>query len=192
MKLAILIPTLEKRKDLYDRAVTELHRQISIANAREDVFIFHHADNGKISTGTKRNYLIETAVSYRAEYIAFMDDDDMPGPTYIQRGIEVANSGMDCGELWGQIYWSGKPGKPFHHAVDIKEWWEDDKFYYRCPNHLNFMKLDLVKDVKFPDQVFGEDGQWSMAIKEQGLLKTEYKIPEVIYHYFCGQPKHAL
>lgn len=192
MKLAILIPTLENRKYLLERVLGELQKQkASFHNWWEVEFIIN-SDNGEKSTGKKRNELIEEAVRRGAQVIAFMDDDDMPGETYIKRGLEVADSGMDCGELWGQIYWNGKPGKPFHHAVDIKEWWEDDKFYYRCPNHLNFIKLDLVKDVKFPDQVFGEDGQWSMAIKEQGLLKTEYKIPEVIYHYFCGEPKHAL
>lgn len=197
MKLAILIPTLFEREALFRRVTDELGRQIDEIYPNslpgEIVSIINITDNRQHTTGKKRNALIELAVNeYKPEYIAFMDDDDMPGPTYIKRGLEVVESGMDCGELWGQIYWSGKPGKPFHHSIEHKEWYEDDKFYYRCPNHLNFMKLDVVKDFKFPDQNFGEDGQWSMAIKEAGALKTQYAIPEVIYHYFNGQPKHAL
>ncbi len=60
------------------------------------------------------------------------------------------------------------------------------------PNHLNFQKLSLVKDIPFPDQVFGEDGKQSYAMRDAGIFKTEYKIPEVIYHYFNGEPKRAL
>lgn len=188
IELAILIPTTPDREPLYQRLIHQLYGSMGSAYFT----IITNLDNREKTTGQKRNELIQSAVDVGARYIAFHDSDDLPGSTYMQRGLEVARSGMDCGELWGQIYWSGKLGKPFHHSIVHKEWWEDDKFYYRCPNHLNFMKLDLVKDVKFPDQNFGEDGQWSMKIKELGLLKTEFKIPEVIYHYFNGEPKHAL
>lgn len=191
MRLAILIPTLEVREDLFHRVSTEIFMQIGKANTK-DVIVAVNRDEGQNSTGVKRNELIQKAIESGSDYIAFVDDDDMVGPTYIQRGLEVMASGMDCGELWGDIYWNGKKGKPFHHSIEHKEWWEDDKFYYRCPNHLNFMKLDVVKDFKFPDQNFGEDGQWSMAIKEAGVLKTQYPIPEVIYHYYNGLPKHEL
>lgn len=197
MKLAILIPTLVAREHLFRRVSDELGRQIDEIYPHslpgEIVSILQLADSGQYTTGNKRNALIELAVKeYKPEGIAFMDDDDMPGPTYIKRGLEFIESGMDCAELWGQIYWNGKPGKPFHHSIEHKEWYEDEKYYYRCPNHLNFMRLDKVKDFKFPDQNFGEDGQWSMAIKEAGVLKTQFVIPEVIYHYFNGEPKLAL
>jgi len=186
--IAILIPTTSDRKPLLDRLLKELYEQIG----NSEVLIITNHDNKEKTTGTKRNELIQKAIEKKADYIAFHDDDDLPGPTYIQRGLEVAASGLDCGELWGQIYWNGKKGLPFHHSIIHKEWWQDDKFYYRTINHLNFIKLDLVKDVKFPDQNFGEDGQWSMKVQELGLLKTMYPIPEVIYHYFNGNPKHAI
>jgi len=149
-------------------------------------------DNGELTTGAKRNQLIEAAIERKAEYIAFHDDDDLPGITYIKRGLEVAESGMDCGELYGQIYWDGKKGMPFHHYLGCTHAWQDDKEYHRPPNHLNFMKLDLVKDFKFQDKSFGEDMTWAMEIQNAGVLKTMYPIPEVIYHYYVGNPKHEL
>lgn len=191
-QIGILIPTLTSRKELFNRVHAELIIQVVENGAQFYVGIFVNEDNGEKTTGTKRNELVEEAQSMGVQAIAFFDDDDLPGPTYIKRGLEFLHSGLDCAELWGNIYWNGKAGKPFHHFIECKEWWEDDKFYYRCPNHLNFMNLDKVKDFKFPDQNFGEDGQWSMAIKEAGVLKTQYAIPEVIYHYFNGEPKHAL
>jgi hypothetical protein len=49
-----------------------------------------------------------------------------------------------------------------------------------------------VKDIPFPDQNFGEDGKQSEAMRDAGIFKTMYPIPEIIYRYFNGQPKYAL
>lgn len=179
-KLAILIPTLTSRKALLDRLLAELDKQ----RKGKDVIVILHSDDGQRTTGQKRNELIGAAVEAKAEYIAFVDDDDLVGQNYIDRNMEGIELGFDCNSLWGQIYWSGKPGKPFHHSIVHREWWEDSKTYYRCVNHLNTVKLSLVKDIKFPEKNFGEDGVWSYAVRDAGVLKTEYQIKEVIYHYY--------
>lgn len=192
MKLAILIPTLTSRRELLTRVYDELLKQIRETRNMFEVGIFLEEDQAQLTTGLKRNLLIQSAVKAGAQYVSFVDDDDMVGPTYIKRGIEVVDSGWDCGELWGQIYWSGVKGKPFHHSIEHAEWYENDKTYFRMPNHLNFQKLSLVKDIPFPDQSFGEDGQQSYAMRDAKIFKTQYPIPEVIYHYYNGNPKHAL
>src|SRR6185369_9881680 len=108
MKLAILIPTLDSRVDLFNRLTAELSRQMLEFDPGDNVCFIWYRDNGEMTTGAKRNKLIELAIERKAEYIAFHDDDDMPGATYIKRGLEVADSGMDSGELWGSIYFNGK------------------------------------------------------------------------------------
>lgn len=207
MKLALLIPTTPDRKEVLDRLKSEILRQMnelgllggvgvmdSEGIGEVDVCIFVNEDNKQKTTGKKRNELMQLAVQAEAKYIAFIDDDDLPGPTYIKRGMEVVESHCDCGELWGTLYINGrKDTRPFHHSIEYKEWFEDSKAYYRCPNHLNFIKLDLVKDIPFPDQIIGEDGQWSVhRVQPAGVLKTMYLIPEVIYHYYSGNPKHEI
>lgn len=205
MKLAILTPTLEDgatvntpggvrvgNAELLNRMQNQLREQARKVSLKHEVQLFINVDRGEKTTGYKRNALMEAALLWGADAHAFFDDDDLPGATYIERGIEFMESGMDVAELWGQIYWSGVPGKPFHHSIEVREWYEDNDFYYRMPNHLNFVKTSLVKDIKFPDQVFGEDGKWSYALRDAGLLKTEFKIPEIMYHYFCGNPKHRI
>lgn len=207
MKLAILIPTTPDRKIYLQRLLDELVSQLNelkliggkdVLDTPElgevDVCIFINEDNREKTTGKKRNELIEAAAWAGAKYIAFIDDDDLPGPTYIKRGMEVVDSGLDCGELWGTLYINGKKDtRPFHHSIAYSVWSDDSKAYYRCPNHLNFIKLDLVKDIPFPDQSFGEDGQWSVhRVQPAGVLKTMYPIPEVIYYYFSGNPKHEI
>jgi hypothetical protein len=195
VKLAILIPTTPDRQQLLDRLLNELNRQRSECEHGAVRILINETEthkNGGPTTGAKRNQLIQQAIDEGAQYIAFHDSDDLPGETYIKRGLEVVDSGMDCGELWGRIYFSGKAGMPFKHYLGCTHAWQDDKQYHRPPNHLNFWKLDLIKDFKFQDKVFGEDMCWAMDIHNAGVTKTMYPIPEVIYNYYVGFPKHPL
>jgi|SRR6478609_2116271 len=193
MKLGILIPTLDERVDLFNRLTGELTKQMNEVDPEgKDVCFIWHRDNKEWTTGAKRNFLIQMAVERKCEYIAFHDDDDLPGPTYIKRGLEVAESGLDCGELFGQYYENGKKNNPFHHSLKYDHWYQDAQMFYRNPNHLNFLRLDKVKDIKYPDITVGEDGQYSIALQKAGVLKTEYPIPEIIYYYYAGNPKHEL
>lgn len=118
-----------------------------------------------------------------------MDVDDLPGPNYCKIGLETMRGGYDCAELWGQYYENNKKMNPFHHSIVHDHWWQDDKFYYRNPNHLNFIKLDLIIDIKFKDQTVGEDGHFSIALQKAGVLKNQYPVNEIIYYYFAGNKK---
>lgn len=192
-KFAILIPTITDERDaLLARLLTNLDWQITQLNAHDQIKILVNPDKREKTTGLKRNELLSMASQMGCYGVAFHDDDDLPGDTYVQRIIDFMNSGCDCAGLVGQIYFDGKPGKPFLHSIKNTEWWEDHQYYYRMPNHLNFMKMDAIKDIHFPDQVFGEDAKFSYACRDAGVFKTEFEIPEVIYHYFCGYPKHKL
>src|SRR5687767_14892681 len=121
---AILIPTTTDRKELFLRLEYEMLNQIGDANVKIIPLLTEKAPtkeeprNTGPTTGEKRNDLVRMAIESKADGFAFFDSDDMPGPTYIKRALEFVDSGMDCSELWGQIYWSGKPGKPFHHYLE--------------------------------------------------------------------------
>lgn len=188
IQLAILIPTTPDRKPTFDRLINELTRQSKGFNVEILINEDKGHKNGGKTTGTKRNELMQAAVKTGAQYVAHFDSDDMPGSNYIQCNFEGIEKGVDCCSLWGQIYWKAmKPGKPFHHSLKYDRWFEDSRYYFRTPNHLNCVKLDLVKHIPFPDQTFGEDGKWSEAVHAAKVLKTEYEINEVIYHYYAGK-----
>lgn len=204
MKFAVLIPTLPERKELLQRVINVLLAQMNdldlLGGVNEkdapecemDVSILIYSDNREKTTGEKRNELVEWAIEFGAKGIAFIDDDDLVGPTYIKRAMEFVDSGMDCAELFGQYYENGKKLNPFHHSLKYDHWFQDAKMYYRNPNHLSFLRLDKVKDIKYPHITIGEDGQYSIALQKAGVLKTEYPIPEIIYYYYAGNPKHEL
>jgi hypothetical protein len=183
---AILIASLEERAKLYNRLMDYLHPQMS----GQEVIIIKNTDNREKSTGQKRNELLDAAIEHNASHIAFFDDDDIPGPNYVKLNMEAVNGNYDCAELWGQYYENGRQMNPFHHSIVHDHWWQDDKFYYRNPNHLNCIKLDLLKDIRFQDKTIGEDGHFSIDIQKAGILKNQYPINEIIYYYFAGRRDH--
>lgn len=185
VKIAILTPTLANRKELFTRMVGALLQQRAGLGLSDKVRFIWDTDEGEKTTGAKRNRLIEAADSIGCTHFAFFDDDDMPGEKYLANVFAAACSGMDTMELKGMYYEKGVPIKPFIHSIKYKEWYEDAQNFYRCPNHLNLMKMETVRGIKFPDQVFGEDGQWSMALQAAGVLKTEWPTwGEILYHYY--------
>jgi len=188
MRLAILIPTITEREQLLNRVVAELDKQ----RKGHDVIIIINQDNREKTTGQKRNECISKAIELQADYIAHFDEDDLPGSNYVKRVMEGVNMGYDCCSLYGQLYIHGKPDNPFHHSIKYDHWYQDTKMYYRNPNHLNALKLSLVKDICYRDITVGEDGHYSIALQESGVLKTEYQINETIYHYFTGKKNHSI
>ena len=93
---------------------------------------------------------------------------------------------FDCAELWGQYWENNTMFNPFHHSIVHDHWYQDKHFYYRNPNHLNCIKLELLKDIRFQDKTIGEDGHFSIDIQKSGLLKRQYPVNEIIYYYFAG------
>ena len=69
------------------------------------------------------------------------------------------------------------------HNIDFKDWVEDDSFYYRCPNHLNLIKTDIAKQIGYRNVNYAEDFDFSIRLRDKGLLKTESKNPKVTYIY---------
>jgi hypothetical protein len=180
--LAILICHLPERKQLLDRVIGQLNEQ----RKGEDCIVLINSDNREKTTGEKRNELLDQARELNASHIAFVDDDDLIGPNYVKHQMAVTNGDYDCGELWGQYWENNQKLNPFHHSIVHDHWWQDSKFYYRNPNHLNCIKLELLKDIRFQDKTVGEDGHYSIDIQKAGLLKNEYPIKEIIYYYFAG------
>lgn len=177
MKLSILIPTLPKRKHMFDELIAELQRQ---SEGRE-IEILYDATEG-VSIGSKRNTLLQKA---EGEYVCFIDDDDMVCPDYItlvMGGVE-SDDKPDVLSLRGIITENGKNPRQFIHSIEYKSYFERDKVLYRCPNHLNVMRADIAKQFDFISSNYGEDTEWAMRICKSGLLQKEYVIDETLYYY---------
>lgn len=174
---SILICSLERRK-------TSLETLLSILRPQQvqGVEILTDIDRGQVSIGAKRNRLLRRA---KGEYIAFIDDDDTVSPDYVCKVLNALRSKPDCCSLIGEVNFRNKRiTRPFKHSIEYKDWFQANKVYYRCPNHLNPVKRELAMKVMFPEINEGEDRQYSFALLP--LLKTEAKIEGTIYFYQIG------
>lgn len=179
--LSILICTIPERSAYLSRLYNELIAQIVSADANFEIIILN--SDRSVLIGTKRNMLLQEAIG---DYVCFFDDDDMPSPHYVKLLKEAITKGKDCCSLKGQITWNGQNPEIFEHSLKFKEWAttnNKDPKYERPPNHLNAIKSSIAKQFLFPEKNHGEDADWSLAIKNSGLLITEENVPEVIYNY---------
>jgi len=176
MILSLLIPTLPKRKELFDRLLEDLKKQVG---NKDNIEIASSPDEN-LTIGEKRNILLQRA---SGKYCAFVDDDDCVCHNYIDLILDALKHSPDCCSLKGLITTDGFNAKTFIHSIRYNNYFEKDGIYYRPPNHLNCIKTEIAKQFKFPEKSFGEDTDWAMQICHSGLLKHEIWIEPVLYYY---------
>jgi hypothetical protein len=184
--ISILICTLPERRVIFSRILTILTKQVNLSSLK--IEIVSDARDRKTSVGTKRQDLLNRA---KGRYCCFVDDDDVVSDDYIAIYETMFQTGTfpDCVSLHGLLYANGLPGRHFYHSLKYKEWREDEKGYYRSPNHLNLIKTWIAKEIGFHNKTYGEDHDFSKRLLESGLLRTEYEhIGDVQYHYYYVNP----
>ena len=184
MKLSLLIPTLNDRRQSFKSLVMELTKQIIDAGMEEQVEIISLCDKGLLSIGAKRNELLSRT---RGDYVAFIDDDDTVSERYVALLMEGIKKGVDCCSLRGVYTIDGQNPEIFEHSIKYDEWKTNGPTsgitYERNPNHLNCIKTSIACQFSFPETWHGEDHEWSKQLQRSGLLKTEYEITDILYHY---------
>jgi len=159
-KLAILICSLEERQD-------KLARLIDSIPSHPDLIIIPEVDNREITTGAKRNKLLERAKNIGAEYVSFVDDDDIIYPEYVGEFM-ITFDGKNKTE------WRISVRYPYEKRGNV---------YLRYNNHLSPIKTDLALQIKYPDITFGEDYDYAKRLKEAGLVQKEVFVNKHLYHY---------
>lgn len=180
IKLSILICSLWKRAGDFARLLNVLDKQLT-----NEVEILTEIDNGEITTGAKRNKLLEKA---KGEYVVSIDDDDLVSDTYIKDILEAAKEGKDAIVFKGWVTTDGKNKRKFELSKDFG-YLTLNGVYYRYPNHITPIKASIAKQFKFPDKVHGEDYDWATQIHNSGLIKTETKINKELYFYLYKTKK---
>lgn len=183
MKLSILIPTTESRRNMTMELVDKILDQIERGNYIGIVEVVALYDNGEKSIGAKRNELVRLS---KGEYVCFVDSDDDLATNYIDLVMDGIELGVDCCSLRGVITWDGENPQIFEHSIKYNEWKTNDLGaikYERFINHLNVVKKSIASQIKFQEISHGEDRIWSESLQKSGLIKTEHFIDSVIYHY---------
>ena len=178
IELSILICSLSRRAALLSRLMNVLRPQLN-----DSVELLVEIDNGEITTGAKRNILLDRA---EGKYCAFVDDDDLVSADYCARILEAVKTNPDCVGFTGQItFQRRKISKDFVHSLTINKWYEQNGVYYRCPNHLNPIRTSIAQSVRFKDITVGEDKDFSDRIRP--LLKRGVDLDKpFLYYYLTG------
>ena len=183
MKLSILICSLEKRQEQLAELLAELNLQITSCDATAIVEVITEVDSKQITTGAKRNNLLNKA---QGKYICFIDDDDHISNDYLRLILEATESDADCIATTGIFSING--GHPVKWRLS-KDFIDEDKFdsqineivYFRRANHLTPVKRLLALQAMFPDKSNAEDKEYSSRLNP--FLQSEVEIKELIYHY---------
>jgi len=189
---SILICTLKERKKQFMILTDKLMAQIEFYKLEKKVEVLYLSDSlydvNKMSIGTKRNQLVESA---NGVYVSFVDDDDAVANDYIIAIYNKLKNKPDCVGMKGIITTNGTQAKEFIHSIKYTDYYEQNNIYYRCPNHLNPIKKEIVKQVMFTDKSHGEDTDFAKKLCKMKLLKTEEFISYPIYFYrYIRKPIH--
>ena len=174
MILSILIPTVPQRARLYLELITELNKQIDMANAFGLIeVITDDAPVGAKTTGQKRNDLINSA---QGKYVWFIDDDDMIMPNAINNILPALELNPDALAINGIMTTDGNNMKQWYISKDFEyraDFTKGFEIYIRPTNHITPIKREIAKQVKFKNQSNIEDYEYCMELKNLGLVKTE-------------------
>lgn len=183
--VSILICTIPSRRHMFIDLWNSIQTLKQTSSLSIEVI---YDDSVGISIGQKRNTLLDKALGI---YCAFIDDDDKITEDYF-KVIEDSRLKYDCIVLNGIMYIDGKKDKPFYHSLKYDKWFDDEKGYYRNPNHLNPILTSIVKKIRFPQTNFGEDHDFSKRLLESGLVKSEYSHDKVQYLYMFVSKKETV
>jgi hypothetical protein len=173
--LSILICSLQERKEQLGILLSILYDQIGDI---DNVEIVTNIDNREITTGEKRNRLLN---SCNSEYCCFIDDDDNVSDDYVDSIVKALQSRSDCLGIEGIYTVNGENPIKFIHSIKYNSWFKQGEVFYRPPNHLNPVKTEIARVVGFPDKILQEDKAFSLGLV--GKLVTEVYIDHPIYFY---------
>lgn len=175
-KWSILILTQPCRQLYLRRLLDCLEPQV--ADHPEIEIVIRQYDRN-MNIGRNRQAMIDAST---AEYVNFVDDDDMVPKDYVEKIIPLLD-GVDYIGFRVQLYFEGATQKPTIHSLRFGKWYEDEIFYYRDISHLNPIRRDLALKVPFTAPG-GEDVAWADSMRTTGLVRTEHFVDRVMYQYF--------
>jgi len=185
--LSILIPyTLDRQKEydyLYNRLLFLGVNTDKYKGIVEEISDF----SGKEETiGSKRERMYNYA---NGLYSWQIDSDDDISDNSIELILEAIKQNPDCITFEEHIDIDGKIQRS-NHSLKYDDWANDtDGYdYVRTPFMKSVIKTEIAKSVPIPHIRFGEDHQWSQALKSH--LHTEIHIDEQIYKYIHRSSNH--
>jgi hypothetical protein len=170
----ILICSIAHRTGMLEVLLRELQRQLV-----PGVGVRVCRDNLEASVGEKRQRLVESS---QADYVSFVDDDDMVSMDYVAKILDALRERPDY--IGFRVYYTegGSLGLPAYHSLVHGDWFETDQGLYRDISHLNPIRRELALKARF-DGGRGEDVRWASDLRKLGCIRSEIWVDGEVYWY---------
>lgn len=200
--LSILIPTVTDRKEILKSLLKNIGGKVSridgplvvpdVGAMSIDGFIYHEMrltfgkieivrleDNKEAEIGRKRELLYKIA---KGKYSFQLDDDDDISDEFLPLVMEAIEFDKDCITFQEKCNINGQRYSS-NHSLLYDDWGEkiDGFDYVRTPFMKSVIKTEIALSVPIPYIRYGEDHEWSKALKPH--LKSEIHIDKELYFY---------
>lgn len=163
--LSVLIPTIAGREAQYEALCKTI-----------PVPVVSCCDNKQMSIGGKRQLLLDNC---ETEYFVMVDDDDSLAADYFEIILPILETKPDCVTYLEDI--NGASVAVHDNKYDY--WHEKDGIYYRTPFYKDVIRTDIAKQIGFKDMRYGEDHDFSIRLKQSGLIKKSVFVNKKMYFY---------
>lgn len=191
IRLSILIPTIFSREKPFGELYQFLSNQLEEEGIWNEVEIVHECDDRTMSIGDKRQLLLSRSYG---DYVVFIDDDDaVPGDYCLTLWNAIKESPeADCIGFLQECTFNGSTPKSSSLSNRWDAWAENvgGFNYVRTPFFPNPIRREIAMEIGYKDMRFGEDHDFSIRLKESGLIKNEIFINRVMYYYQYTHAPH--
>lgn len=180
--LSILTPAIPSRTDKLSKIVASIEEQRLALFCAFDVEHLVFLDTQCARTvGQKRDNLVQLA---NGQYVAFLDDDDLPSPDYLSKllsAIKSATALPDVITFRQSVIYCGQEGEVSFGLGNPNESFAPGKLTRRAPWHVCAFRSELAKAHHFPHVNYGEDWAWARHVGAD--CKTSVHIDAILHTY---------
>lgn len=172
----ILICTIPHRQEKLHLLLKELDRQIP-DTAEVGARICY--DNLQSSYGSKCNALLQSS---DADYVSFIDDDDMVAPDFIQLVLTALDARPHYVGFPVKYTLNGEPQVRVEHSLRHNGWQDTSEILKRDITQFNPIRRDLAM-LGLWQGGNGAERDWSNAVRASAQCTEEIWIDKEMYYY---------
>lgn len=150
---------------------------------RPGVGVIAYRDNLQVGYGSKCAALTRTS---QADYVSFIDDDDMVAPDFIRRVLAALGEEPDYVGFPVRFTMNGALQMPVEHSLRHGCWKNGGDMLKRDIAQFNPIRRELAVMGNWEDgseRGWGAEVRWADSVRATGLCKNEVWIPDPMYYY---------
>lgn len=180
---AILVPTISQREPLFLRLLVVLLPQLDAAGGRARVIAWRN--DGEPRLAEVRDAMINSA---DAEYVSFVDDDDLVSPDYVSSIVDALDKRPDHVGFRVAYCVDGIEREIVDHSLQHGRWHRNAAGrLVRDFTHLDPIRRDIATRGRFATAKNGrpEDRVWCRQVRP--FLFSETYVDDVLYRYLYSE-----